>query len=464
MPDLRDHEHEFQRLLRTLEPRTAFAEVFAQRREGESVSVDSKSVTAAKSPQLGGFAVRAWTGQRWIETAASAFDAGAIAATIEEIGRGLAHGDGSSPPPGPSSTTVGSHDAMPSRPVRDLGTDRLVALEREVFRWSMSVPGIVETQALADWADDERYYLNTTGSRCYQRVSRVRTGVVPIAIENGRTEINFYDSGGIGGEEILGAMTEERARQTAETAHALLTAKPPPTGPMNVVLDPGVAATFAHESFGHGTEADQFVRQRSYLQPILGQMVGPDFLTLVDDGSIPGAWGSVYFDDEGHPGQRTTLIDHGRFVGALHDRESAALLGAAPTGNTRRADFLSRAFVRMTNTLVVPGDWSLDELVREAGEGVLLERWSSGMEDPAGGQMQLKVQYGHRIEHGRLTDLVSSMALSGSVLEFLRSIRGTGPSRSFEITAGMCGKGHGDYLNVGDGGSYLLSRALVGPA
>jgi len=462
--DLRAYESEFRRLLRGLEGRTSFGEVFAEQREGENVTVDSKSVSASTSPRLSGFVVRAWTGTRWVEAAASAFDAPALSTAAEEIGRGLAHGDPHLPPPGPSATTVGSHDARPARPMRDVGMERMLAFTREVFQWSISSPGIQETQAVTTWSDDERFYLNTAGAQCFQRVSRVRGGVVPIAIENGRTQINFFDSGGIGGQEILDSITETAVRKAAERARELLSAKAPPTGAMNVILDPGVTATFAHESFGHGTEADQFVRQRSYLQPLLGQQVGPEFLSIVDDGSIPGGWGSVFFDDEGHPGQRTTLIDRGRFVGALHDRESAALLGAAPTGNTRRSDFLSRAFVRMTNTLVVPGDWSVDELVQEARDGVLLERWTSGMEDPAGGQMQLKVLYGHRIENGKLTDLVSSMALSGTVLGFLKDIRGTGPPSDFGITVGMCGKGHGDYLFVGDGGSYLLSRALVGPA
>ena len=184
----------------------------------------------------------------------------------------------------------------------------------------------------------------------------------------------------------------------------------------------------------------------------------------MDDGSIPGGWGSIYFDDEGHRSQRTPLVDRGRFVGALHDRGTAFALGATPTGNTRRADFLGQAFVRMTNTSVEPGDWSFDDLVREAGDGVVLERWVSGMEDPLGGRMQLKVLKGHRIENGKVTDLVSAMALSGSVLQFLRDIRGIGKGEHRYIDAGFCGKGYGDMLPVGDGGTYLLSRALVGPS
>jgi len=244
----------------------------------------------------------------------------------------------------------------------------------------------------------------------------------------------------------------------------MLSAAAPPTGEMTVLLDPGVAGLFAHESFGHGTEADQFVRNRSYLKPILGQQVGPEFLSIVDDGSFDGGWGMIYCDDEGHPAQRTTLVDHGKFVGALHDRETAAVLGAHPTGNTRRSDFLSRAFVRMTNTYVEPRDWSFEEILREAKNGVLLERGTSGIEDPMGGQMQLKVKRGHLIENGKVTKLVGSMALSGKVLDFLRATRAVGRETQLVMEPGYCGKGHTDLLPVGSGGAHLLSTAIVGPA
>jgi TldD protein len=118
----------------------------------------------------------------------------------------------------------------------------------------------------------------------------------------------------------------------------------------------------------------------------------------------------------------------------------------------------------MTNTYVEPGEWKYDELIAEAKNGVLLERATSGIEDPLGGQMQLKVKKGHRIENGVVTDLVTSMALSGKVLDFLRGIRGVSRSDDFVIEPGYCGKGHSDVLPAGTGGVFLLSNAIVGPA
>ncbi len=340
----------------------------------------------------------------------------------------------------------------------------LVKRAREAREWARSVDGVRESQARISWADEERLYLNSAGSRCSQMVSRTQFAVVPVAIEGGRVEFDSISRGGIGGAELLDTVTEDRVLETARSSKALLTAKAPPTGTMSVVLDPGVTGTFAHESFGHGTEADQFLRDRSYLKPLLGQMLGPEFLSISDDGTLPGGWGSIYADDEGNPPQKTNLVLHGRFVGALHDSETAAAFHTKATGNTRRSDFLSRAFVRMTNTMVEPGDQTLDELVEEAKNGVVLERWMSGIEDPLGGQMQIKVKKGHLIENGRMTDLVSSMALSGKVLDFMKSVRGVGRVMDPHIEPGFCGKGHTDYIPVGSGGPYLLSSAIVGPA
>ncbi len=451
-------------MLQRVQRSSPFVEVMAQQSRGESVEIDSKSLSTVKTPRLAGAVFRAWAGARWIEAAASGFDPRALDGAAEGLESQLSSIAVGTSPPGPASTTVGVSDKSPARPMRDLGLERSVEFVREALGWVTSVPSIKYGQALIGWSEEERYYLNTAGANCYQRIPRVRAVVVPVATENGKSEFNVLHVGSLGGQEVLDGVTQEKALQTANEARALLAAKSPPSGSMRVVLDPGVTGTFAHESFGHGTEADQFVRERSYLQPLLGQMVGPESLTLVDDGSIPGAWGSIPFDDEGHPGQRTPLIEKGRFVGALHDRETAAVLRARPTGNTRRADFMSRAFVRMTNTLIEPSDWTLDELVEEARDGVVLEQWLSGMEDPLGGRMQLKVHQGHRIEHGKRTELVSSMALSGSVLEFLREIRGIGEATGSTIDSGYCGKGHGDYLPVGDGGVYVLSQAVVGPA
>ncbi|MCI4319092.1 MAG: TldD/PmbA family protein [Thermoplasmata archaeon] len=450
--------------LHRLESRSSYAEVMAEASEGRTVRFDKAQVMATPSPRLRGAVFRAWSGGRWEEAACGELSGGALRATADALAGRLRTGAGLGSPPGESPTGRMEAATREVKPVADFSLEDQIARAKQLHEWGLAEPGIQNVFSAVGTAREERLFLSTAGARCLQQIGRVRAFVTPIAMESGKVEFDFESMGGTGGVELIDGMTEEKIRGVAKEAKALLQAAAPPTGSMNVVLDPGTAGTFAHESFGHGTEADQFLRERSYLKPLLGELLGPEELTLIDEGAYPSAWGSIFFDDEGHKAQRTVLVDHGRFVNVLHDRESAAAMHRPATGNTRRADFLSRPFVRMTNTYVEPGRWSFEELLREAKDGVVLQTCTSGIEDPLGGNMQIKVKKGHLIEHGELGRIVPSLALSGKVLDFLKGIRGIGRRADFEMSPGFCGKGHTDLLPVSSGGSYLLSHAIVGPA
>jgi TldD protein len=464
MGELSDAEGHLYHTIARLAQRGPFVEVLAEAATGLSVHYDGHTTTFQAPPRLRGAVFRAWTGTGWTEVVVSGLDPASLRFAEGAIERVLTHRPATDSPPGVSSTARLEKVTPTARPMRDMAEEEMGKLARDVFSWATGVPDIHETQVQISWHEDERLYLNSAAARCLQGVHRVRGAVFPVAMENGRAESDRFIQGGVGGREVLDPLTEESVRKTAETARALLHAKAPPAGKLPVLLAPSVTGYFAHESFGHGAEADQFVRNRSYLQPLLGQVVGPEILTIVDNGAYAGAWSEIYCDDEGHPAQRTVLVDHGRFTGALHDRDTAAALGALPTGNTRRSDVFSRAFVRMTNTYVEPGESSFDELVKQAGNGVLLESGAAGIEDPQGGQIQIKARMGHLIENGKVTDLVSSMALSGQVLEFLTSIRGVSGKEDFVLDTGSCGKGRTDLLPNSAGGPYLLSTAVVGQA
>jgi len=464
MGELSGAEDPLYRAVARLAQRGPFVEVLAEAATGLSVRFDGHTTSFQSPARLRGAVFRAWTGSGWAEVSVSGLDTDSLRFAEGAIERALAHRPARESPPGVSSTTRLEKSTPTPRPMREMGEEELGSLARDVFSWTNGIPDIRETQVQLSWRENERLYLNSAAARCYQAICRVRGAVLPIAMENGRVESGRFIHGGVGGREILDALTQESSRRAAEDARNLLRAKEPPAGKLTVLLAPSVTGYFAHESLGHGAEADQFVRDRSYLKPILGQQVGPEILTIVDNGAYPGAWSEIYCDDEGHPAQRTVLVDHGRFIGALHDRDTAAALGALPTGNSRRSDFLSRSFVRMTNTYVEPGDSTFEELVKEARYGVMLESGTGGIEDPQGGQIQLKARMGHLIENGQVTDVVSSMALSGRVLEFLASIRGVSGREDFVLDASSCGKGRTDLLPNSAGGPYLLATAVVGRA
>ncbi len=464
MGELTDAEGDVYHALARLAQRTPFVEVLAEAGTGLSVRYNGHSTTFQSPPRIRGAVFRAWTGAGWTEVSVSGLDLPTLRFAEAAIERVLTHRPAREAPPGDSSTARIEKATETPHSMRDMAEAEMRELARDAYSWVAGMPDIHETDVQISWRLDERLYLNSAAARCSQSICRVRGVVMPVAMESGRAESDRFIQGGVGGREILDGLTQEGAKRAGEGARALLRARAPPYGRLNVLLSPSVTGYFAHESFGHGAEADQFVRDRSYLRPLLGQILGPEVLTIVDNGAYPGAWSQIYCDDEGHPGQRTVLVDKGRFIGALHDRATAAALGATPTGNTRRSDVFSRSFVRMTNTYIEPGESTLDELVKEAHDGVLLESGVGGIEDPQGGQVQLKARMGHLIENGRVTDLVSSMALSGKVLEFLHSIRGVSGKEDFTLDTGSCGKGRTDFLPNSAGGPYLLSSAVVGRA
>jgi TldD protein len=464
MPTLTEVEPQLAKALSRFESKTSYAELFGERTDGHRVHVDRQTTSPRPEPTLSGIAVRAWDGEKWVEACSSGLQSGALNAAVDAVLRRLPSAANAHPPPGPSATGRGEATTVQKRPVDEFTLEERLEWATTRRDWGLAIDGIVNCFVDVATYHEERLFLNTAGARTHQRTVRTLGNLLALAMESGKVDFDYAWAGGCGGVEILDTMDEPSIAATAREALALLKAHSAPSGTTNVVLDPSLTGTFAHESFGHGTEADQIVRQRSYLAPLLGEQVGPESLTLVDNGAYPGAWGSIAFDDEGWPAKRNVLVEKGRFVQVLHDRESAAMLHSHPTGNVRRADFLSRPFVRMTNTYVEPGDQSLEELLEETRDGVLLQSFTSGIEDPLGGNMQLKSKKGRRIEHGELTEIYPSMALSGKVLEFLKQIRGVSGAEDFGLTPGFCGKGHSDMLVTGAGGPYLASRAIVGPA
>lgn len=307
----------------------------------------------------------------------------------------------------------------------------------------------------------ERVFANTEGSLLRQVIPRTSVFIVPIAGESGKMDYDYLSCGGTVGFEIVKDLEENSLKSTVESSVELLKASEAPSGHFKVILDPGMAGTFAHESFGHGCEADQILRKRSYLVPYLGKQMGPETLNICDDGTLPGGYGSFIFDDEGVRSRKNYILKDGVLTGFLHERLSASLMNVEPTGNGRRESVLRKLFVRMTNTYVEPGDYDLDEMIEEVDYGVMLVHCSSGMEDPLAGGMELKSKKGYLIEKRKIGAVLSSLTLSEYVPDFIASIDALGKKDQFDMETGTCGKGYEDNVPVGDGGVYFRAEAVV---
>lgn len=233
-------------------------------------------------------------------------------------------------------------------------------------------------------------------------------------------------------------------------------------GEYEVIFDPDVAGTLAHEAFGHGVETDMFLKGRAKASEYLGKRVGSDLVTMYDGAAEVDHSGSFLFDDEGRSSTRTKIIDKGILLGGISDSLSALALGIPLTGNGRRQAFSHKAYARMTNTYFAPGASSLEEMIGSVKNGWFLSRLNAGMEDPRNWGIQLICMVGREIVDGKFTGRVASPVIcSGYVPDVLKAIDMV--SSDFALAgSGACGKGHKEYVKVSSGGPYVKTRMRLG--
>ncbi|MHA2378297.1 MAG: TldD/PmbA family protein [Candidatus Thorarchaeota archaeon] len=303
--------------------------------------------------------------------------------------------------------------------------------------------------------------VNTVGTRLEWDELRVRSMVNPVAREGDRMQFDYDSISGLQGFEMIRNIdASEFASKPAEGAIKLLSASKPPSGKLKVVIDGDLAGVVAHEVCGHGSEADEVVKGRSFLSDMVDKQVGTELVSMVDDGTIKGKYGTIPFDSEGTPTSRTMIIDKGVYAGYLHTIETAAIMGVRPTGNGRAQDYNRRIFARMTNTFFDKGDWSDEEIISDTKDGVYVIKSLSGMEDVVGGGVQVTALKGYVIKNGELSELVRSMALAGKVLDILTTVDAVGMDLKF--SGGTCGKGEEDWAPVTSGGPHMRAEMIVG--
>ncbi len=253
---------------------------------------------------------------------------------------------------------------------------------------------------------------------------------------------------------------EERAERVAKDAVQLLSAPKVNPGLYTVILDPKLAGVFTHEAFGHLSEADFLSENPSFKERMrLGDRFGPDELSIVDDGTLPGENGSFGYDEEGIPAQKTYLIKDGILKGRLHSRETAALMGEKPTGNARAISYLFPPLVRMSNTFIEPRDYDFERMVSELDDGIYAVDMLGGNTDLE--MFTFSAQKAYRIVKGKIKGMIRDVVLSGNVFDTLKRIDAIGNDLSLFGGLGGCGKGRQSPLPVSDGSPHLRIRGVL---
>jgi TldD protein len=311
---------------------------------------------------------------------------------------------------------------------------------------------------------DEKWIVSSDGADAHIEDTKLEFMVSAVAGEGDDMQVGFRGVGVTGGWSDLfhRKSAEQLSDEASRVAVDLLRAPYAPGGTATVVLNPELVGLLAHEAIGHTVEAD-FVLSGSAAGDKMGQRVASELVTLVDSGPATigddTAGGILLVDDEGVPTTRTVIIDRGVLRSFLHDRETAARFGVAPTGNARAWSYDSEPLIRMRNTYIEPGETPYEELIASVGDGFLLRGAGSGQAD-ANAEFMFGVQEAYEIRDGRIGRLMRGATISGDAFEVLKSVDMVGSDFEWAIGNGYCGKGQP--AKVDGGGPHVRCVLLMG--
>jgi TldD protein len=341
--------------------------------------------------------------------------------------------------------------AKPGKSPQDVSMEEKIgvalAMDRTVFGYDKRIRSC--TISYLD-VTGTNYFVNSDGACVEQDKLYVWSRILASARENSVYASAREEIGSTAGYEVFDTETPEKVgKLVAKRVVEQLKAKTPKGGSFPAVIGPNVVGVFMHEAMGHLAEAD-LTLSGSILYDKLGKQIASDAVTVYDDGTVEGAFGSFKYDDEGVQTQKTALIENGILTGLMHNRETAQKLSMEPTGNARAEDFRFEPIIRMRNTYLAPGDRSFEELVEGVDFGYYLKSFRGGQAN-LDGTFQVGIQEAYEIVKGQVGDAVRSASISGNTLETLRRVDAVG--RDFELWPGRCGKGQTAFIC--DGGPHI---------
>jgi TldD protein len=347
--------------------------------------------------------------------------------------------------------------AVASRyPVRDLsldmpGIDKRALLERADKRARAQDKRIIRVDASLSEELRDVLIATSDGKFVYDTAPLIRFGVRVIAEQDGKRQTGSSGGGGrVGLDYFDGRSPEWHADEAVRQALVMLEAREAPAGEMEVVLGPGDSGILLHEAVGHGLEADFNRKRTSNYTDQIGQRVASDLCTVVDDATLAHSRGAVNVDDEGNVPTSSVLIENGILRGYMHDRHSADFFHTPATGNGRRESFKSHPMPRMTNTLLLAGNHSRDEIIKSVKRGIYASHFGGGQVDISNGDFVFSLTEGYLIEDGKITAPVKGVNLIGNGPEVMRKVVMLGNDMQTSDGIWTCGK-DGQSVPVGVG-------------
>lgn len=432
-----------------------FAEVFCEENRQNIIRGRSGRIDASSSGREAGVGIRVFSGR----LCRYAYTNDLREETLIRLARELA--DGAS---GGQRTPLGAlapHGEV-SAPVEDGGYARKLEVIRRAVSAGMEASEEI-SQVAVRYLDQDRHILvaNTEGLFASDRQRKTRIQISAYAQSGGEIQSGFAGPGAMAGPEFYDQLdVEGHARAAARRAVTAVHSRRCPGGMMTVVVDSGFGGLMFHEACGHSLEASSVAKGASEFFGKLGTQVASPLVTLIDDGTIPGSWGSMGIDDEGTPAQRNVLIENGVLKGYMVDRLESRRMGMPSTGSGRRQSYRFPPEPRMTNTFIAPGKSTREEIISATEKGLFVGSINGGSVNPATGEFNFSVLDCYLIENGRLTEPVHGATLIGTGTQVLREVDMVGSN--LELGQGYCYNTSGALFICAGQPTLRVKNILVG--
>ena len=435
-------------------------ELFLERRRTEVMTFDDGRLKTASYDAAEGFGLRAVRGETAGYSHSTTIDEHSLKRAVATARLAVGAGGGTLAE-GPAGTNVRLYGDID--PLEETGFAVKVDVLREIDAYARALdPRVVQVSANLAATYQEVVILRPEGTLVTDVRPMARLNVSVIIEDNGERQSGGAGAGGRHG--LVGLISPDHWKPAVQEALRIASvnigAQAAPAGVMDVVLGPGWPGILLHEAVGHGLEGDFNRKGASAFAGLMGQQVAAKGVTVLDDGTIPDRRGSLTVDDEGTPSAKNVLIEDGKLVGYMQDRQNARLMGVAPTGNGRRESFAHIPMPRMTNTYMLSGNADPASMVANLKDGIYAVGFGGGQVDITSGKFVFSCTEAYRVQNGKVGAAVKGATLIGDGATALKEIRGIGNDLALDPGIGNCGKA-GQWVPVGVGQPSLMIGGLT---
>ena len=418
-----------------------FAEIYCEHSRSNVLSFVDGKIDKINDGVLSGVGIRVFLGERTVYASTTDLTREGLLSCAASVADALAEGKA------PISIRLINKAVADIHPVRiePVGAD--IGLKSDILKSACFAakeydPLIAQVTGGLASVRREILIANSEGLLCSDAHTRTRISVSAVASDKGENQSGSASPGrGMGLEMFDFISPAETGRRAAKQAMVNLRAGYCEAGQMTVAIENGFGGVIFHEACGHSLEATQVGVGMSEMCGKLGQKIANEKITAIDDGTIPGAWGSVNIDDEGNPTQRNVLIENGVLKGYMVDRLGSRRMGMAMTGNSRRQNYAFEPTSRMTNTFIDNGPDKNEDIIASIEYGLYAKQMGGGSVNPLTGAFNFAVTEGYMVRNGKICEAVRGASLIGTGSKILQDIDMVG--QNLATGQGMCGSSSG---------------------